>query len=232
MTTPTLFTSCNALPPGGAGLAWGGPALRPLAPALVVSGAAQAAGLTPGLAALTPALSFPPELLLLAQGVKLAFFDVDGVLTDGGIYLSEEGEVLKRFNTLDGHGLKLLQKAGITPAVITGRDSPALRARLRALGITHAHFGTEDKRPAAEITLRALGLDWRHAAAMGDDWPDLPVMRRTAFSCAPANAHQEVRALAHHVTQEGGGHGAAREFCDVLLLASGHYASLLRDYTQ
>ena len=129
-----------------------------------------------------------------------------------------------------GHGLKLLQKAGITPAVITGRDSPPLRARLAALGITHAHFGTEDKQPAAQMTLDALGLGWHQAAAMGDDWPDLPVMRRAAFSCAPANAHLEVRALAHHVTEATGGHGAAREFCDVLLLASGRYASLLRDY--
>ena len=178
-----------------------------------------------------PALSLPPELLLLAQGVKVAFFDVDGVLTDGGIYLSAEGETLKRFSTLDGHGLKLLQKAGITPVVITGRDSPPLRARLHALGITHAHFGTEDKQPAAQMTLQALGLDWSQAAAMGDDWPDLPVMRCAAFSCAPVNAHIEVRAMADHVTQAVGGQGAAREFCDVLLLASGRYASLLREYT-
>ena len=212
--TPTLSTSSNALPPEETTLPWGGPA----------------ANLNPRLGTLVPALRLPPELLLLAQGVKVAFFDVDGVLTDGGIHLSEHGETVKRFNTLDGHGLKLLQKAGITPAVITGRDSPALRARLRALGITHAHFDTEDKRPAAQITLDALGLDWHQAAAMGDDWPDLPVMRRAAFSCAPANAHLEVRALAHHVTQASGGHGAAREFCDVLLLASGRYASLLHDY--
>jgi 3-deoxy-D-manno-octulosonate 8-phosphate phosphatase (KDO 8-P phosphatase) len=95
-------------------------------------------------------LNFPPELLLKAQNIKVAFFDVDGVLTDGGLYMSEQGETLKRFNTLDGHGLKLLQQAGITPAVITGRDSPALRTRLAALGITHAHYGTEDKQPAAE----------------------------------------------------------------------------------
>lgn len=183
-----------------------------------------------GLPSSVPALSFPPELLLLAQGVKVAFFDVDGVLTDGGLYLSEEGETLKRFNILDGLGLKLLQKAGITPAVITGRDSPALRARLQALGITHAHFGTTDKQPAAETTLRALGLDWQAAAAMGDDWPDLPVMRRAAVSCAPANAHLEVRARASHVTQAPGGQGAVREFCDVLLLASGRYAALLDDY--
>ncbi|ABE46773.1 KdsC family phosphatase [Polaromonas sp. JS666] len=179
-----------------------------------------------------PALNFAPELLLKAQGIRVAFFDVDGVLTDGGLYMSEDGETLKRFNILDGLGLKLLQKAGITPAVITGRDSPVLRARLQALGITHAHFGTEDKRPAAEITLQVLGLDWSAAAAMGDDWPDLPVMRRAALSCAPANAHPEVRAQADHVTQACGGQGAARELCDLLLVASGRYAGLLQAYTQ
>jgi len=179
-----------------------------------------------------PALTFPPELLLLAQGIRVAFFDVDGVLTDGGLYISEAGETLKRFNTLDGHGLKLLQRAGITPAVITGRDSPALRLRLQALGISHAHYGTEEKRPAAEQTLQALGLDWTQAAIIGDDWPDLPVMQRCAFACAPANAHAQARALAHHVTTAHGGNGAAREFCDVLLVASGRYADLLREALQ
>jgi 3-deoxy-D-manno-octulosonate 8-phosphate phosphatase (KDO 8-P phosphatase) len=177
--------------------------------------------------ALTPALNFPPELLLLVQGIRVVFFDVDGVLTDGGLYFSETGETLKRFHTLDGQGLKLLQQAGITPAVITGRDSPALRLRLKALGIEHARFGTEDKRPAAEDFLQALGLDWSQAAAMGDDWPDLPVMQRVAFACAPANAHAQAKALAHHVTTERGGEGAARAFCDVLLVASGQYARLL-----
>lgn len=182
------------------------------------------------MAAIRPALVLPPELLLKAQGIKVAFFDVDGVLTDGGLYMSEHGETLKRFNTLDGHGLKLLQKVGITPAVITGRDSPALRARLGALGIAHAHYGTEDKRPAAEATLRTLGLDWAQAAAIGDDWPDLPVMRRAAFSCAPSTAHAEAKAAAHYVTTLGGGHGAAREFCDALLMATGRYAELLGAY--
>ncbi len=179
-----------------------------------------------------PALNFDPALLLKAQGVKIAFFDVDGVLTDGGLLFSESGETLKRFNTLDGHGLKLLQQAGITPAVITGRDSLALRVRLKALGIEHCHFGTEDKRPAAEQTLAALGLDWSQAAAMGDDWPDLPVMRRCAFACAPANAHAEVLAAADYVTDARGGDGAARAFCDVLLVASGRYVDLLEKYAQ
>ena len=179
-----------------------------------------------------PALSFDPVLLLQAQGVRVAFFDVDGVLTDGGLYFSEAGETLKRFNTLDGHGLKLLQKAGITPAVITGRDSAPLRLRLKALGVEHAVFGTEDKRPAAEQMLASLGLSWSQAAAMGDDWPDLPVMRRCALACAPANAHVEARHAAHHTTVARGGEGAAREFCDLLLVASGRYAALLADYTQ
>lgn len=177
--------------------------------------------------ALQPALNFPPELLLLAQGIRVVFFDVDGVLTDGGLYFSESGEALKRFHTLDGQGLKLLQQAGITPAVITGRDSPALRQRLKALGIVHARFGTENKRPAAEDFLQTLGLDWSQAAAMGDDWPDLPVMQRVAFACAPTNAHAQAKALAHHVTRERGGEGAARAFCDLLLVASGQYARLL-----
>lgn len=175
------------------------------------------------------ALNFDPELLLQAQGIRVVFFDVDGVLTDGGIYISEQGEALKRFHTLDGHGLKLLQRAGITPAVITGRDSPALRLRLSALGIVHAHFGIKDKRPAAERTLRALGLEWSQAAAMGDDWPDLSVLTRCAFACAPANAQTDVLARVNYVTALQGGAGAVRELCDLLLVASGRYATLLQE---
>lgn len=178
----------------------------------------------------TPAQNFPPELLLQAQGVRVAFFDVDGVLTDGSLHFTEAGETIKRFNTLDGHGLKLLQRAGITPAVITGRDSKPLRVRLEALGITHVRYGTEDKRPAAEDMLQALGLGWHQAAAMGDDWPDLPMMQCSALACAPVNAHIEVKAIAHHITQARGGEGAARELCDLLLVASGQYATLLQDY--
>jgi 3-deoxy-D-manno-octulosonate 8-phosphate phosphatase (KDO 8-P phosphatase) len=178
----------------------------------------------------SPALTFPPELLLAAQGIRVAFFDVDGVLTDGGLYISEQGETLKRFHTLDGHGLKMLQRAGIIPAVITGRDSKPLRGRLQALGITHARYGTEDKAPAAQQILDSLGLGWAHAAAIGDDWPDLPLLRRCAFAAAPPAAHAEVKAIVHHVTHAGGGQGAAREFCDLLMVASGRYAALLEDY--
>ena len=179
---------------------------------------------------MTPAIRFDPALLLAAQGIKVAFFDVDGVLTDGGIYYSDEGETLKRFNTLDGHGLKLLLKGGITPAVITGRDSAPLRKRLEGLGVVHVHYGTETKLPAAEQTLKALGADWAQAAAIGDDWPDLPVLARCAFAAAPPHAHAEVKAAARYVTQAAAGQGAARELCDLLLVASGRYAQLLQAY--
>lgn len=189
-----------------------------------MSTADQAPALLPPL---RPSLQFEPQLLLRAQGIRVVFFDVDGVMTDGGLYLSEHGETVKRFSTLDGYGIKLLQQVGITPAVITGRDSAALRKRLAALGVTHAHFGCDDKRPAAEATLKSLGLAWSDAAAMGDDWPDLPVLRRAALACAPPDAHAEVLTMAHYVTRARGGHGAARELCDLLLVAGGHYARLL-----
>ncbi|RJP63356.1 MAG: 3-deoxy-D-manno-octulosonate 8-phosphate phosphatase [Comamonadaceae bacterium] len=173
---------------------------------------------------LRPVLNFPPALLLRAQPVRVVLFDVDGVLTDGGLYFSEAGETLKRFHTLDGHGIKLLQRAGITPAVVSGRDSAALRKRLSALGVVHLRLGTEDKAPAAEAILAELGLDWSAAAAMGDDWPDLPLLRRAALASAPPGAHAEVLAVAHHVTQRLPGAGAVRELCDLLLVASGAYA--------
>lgn len=182
----------------------------------------------PGPAPLQPALTHPPELLLQAQDIRWAIFDVDGVLTDGRLYLSERGEEFKAFSTLDGHGLKLLAQGGIVPTVITGRDSPAVRRRVADLGIAHAVYGVGDKLAAATGLMRELGLGWDTLAAMGDDWPDLPLLTRAAFACAPANAHVEVRAAAHHVTQAQGGFGAARECCDLLLMAAGRYAGLLR----
>lgn len=180
-----------------------------------------------------PALSFPAELLLAArgagEGVAAAIFDVDGVLTDGRIYIGESGELFKAFSTLDGQGLKLLVQAGIVPVVITGRDSPSVRRRVADLGLLHAAYGAADKLAAAEPLLGELGLGWDRVAVMGDDWPDLPLMRRAAFACAPKNAHAEARAVAQHVTASVGGHGAAREFCDLLLMATGRYAELLRE---
>ena len=183
-----------------------------------------------------PALCFPPELLLRAQGhgpapfVRAAIFDVDGVLTDGRLYIGEQGEVVKAFHTLDGHGLKLLAQAGIEPVIITGRDSPAVRRRVADLGLRHALYGIGDKLAAAEGWRAAHGVAWGEMAAIGDDWPDLPLLTRAGFAAAPPQAHAEVRAVVHHVTSAPGGGGAAREFCDLLLMACGRYAELLQQH--
>ena len=177
-----------------------------------------------------PTLAFDAALLLRAQGLRAAIFDVDGVLTDGRIYIGEQGETVKAFATLDGHGLKLLAQGGIAPIVITGRDSPAVRRRVADLRIAHAVYGAHDKLAAAEALLAQLGLAWAEVGGIGDDWPDLPLLARCGFAAAPANAHAEVRAMVDHVTAAAGGHGAAREFCDLLLMASGRYAELLHGH--
>jgi 3-deoxy-D-manno-octulosonate 8-phosphate phosphatase (KDO 8-P phosphatase) len=177
-----------------------------------------------------PRLHFEPELLLAAQGIRVAFFDLDGVLTDGSLHVTQAGETVERFHLADALGLLLLQQAGIVPVLIASRDSPALRARVAAWGVVHAHFGIESKAPVAEQTLRTLGVGWAEAAAIGSDWPDLPVLHRCALPVAPAQAHLEVRAVARHVTHAAGGRGAAREFCDLLLVGCGRYAQLLEGY--
>jgi 3-deoxy-D-manno-octulosonate 8-phosphate phosphatase (KDO 8-P phosphatase) len=176
-------------------------------------------------------LNFSPEALLKAQGagagIKAAIFDVDGVLTDGTIWITEAGETLKNFNVLDGQGLLMLRKGGIVPIVITGRDSAAVRRRVSDLGLAHAAFGASDKVAAANEILQALGIDWGDVAVIGDDWPDLPLFANAGFACAPADAHAEALGAAHHVTERKGGRGAAREFCDLLLMANGLYVPLM-----
>lgn len=176
-----------------------------------------------------PVANHRAELLLKAQGVRVAFFDVDGVLTDGGLYFTEAGETIKRFHVLDGYGFRLLRASDVVPVVITGRDSTPLRARLKALGISQAYFGVEDKLRVAQACLAQMGVTWEQCAVIGDDWPDLPLIQRCGFSAAPPQAHAEVIAAVDFVTQRPGGHGAARDFCDVLLMAAGRYAQHLRD---
>lgn len=183
---------------------------------------------------LRPLSRFEPEVLLAAQcggfGPKAALLDVDGVLTDGRLYIGAGGEEFKTFHVLDGHGLKLLAAAGIAPVVVTGRDSPAVRRRIADLGIAHAVYGAGDKLAAAQPLLAALGLQWSQVAVIGDDWPDLPLLLRAGFACAPPNAHAEVLAVVDHVTTARGGEGAAREFCDLLITAAGRYRSLLEGH--
>lgn len=177
------------------------------------------------------ALDFPPELLVKAQGtglaVKLALFSVDGVLTDGRLHLDGSGEAVTTFSLQDGLGLALLPQAGITPLLLCRRDSPGLRRLAADLGVARVLYGVKDTLAAATPLLAEYGVRWGEVAATGSDWPDLPLLSRAGFACAPPDAHAEVRAVAHHVTRAPAGHGAAREFCDLLLSAAGHYERLL-----
>lgn len=174
-----------------------------------------------------PTLNFPAELLLRAQDLALLILDVDGVLTDGRLYYSEAGETLKTFSTLDGHGIKLVAQAGVEVAIITGRKSEMVARRAAELGIKALHQGVHDKLATAQALMAARQLDWPQVAVMGDDWPDLAMMVRAGLAAAPANAHAEARACAHHVSAQGGGEGAVRELCDLILTAKGAYSKEL-----
>jgi len=155
------------------------------------------------------------------QAIRLIAFDVDGILTDGGLYLTDSGEEFKRFNSLDGHGLKMLKASGVELAIITGRTSRCVELRAKNLGITCLYQGVEDKWATMQALLAELNLAPEAAAYMGDDVVDLPVMRRMGFSITVPNAPQVVRDHAHYLTQREGGHGAVREACELILSAQG-----------
>jgi len=161
------------------------------------------------------------ELADRARGLRLAIFDVDGVLTDGTLYIGPQGEAMKAFNILDGHGIKMLQGAGVAIAIISGRSSEAVAWRARELGIAHVAQGVVDK--VAEFgRLRAtLGIETVECAFMGDDLPDLAVMRLCGLAASVPNGADAVRSAAHYVTRAHGGRGAVREFCEMVLAARG-----------
>lgn len=161
---------------------------------------------------------------------RLIAFDVDGVLTDGGLYLSDSGEEFKRFNSLDGHGLKMLKASGITLALITSRTSRCVELRAANLGITHLYQGVEQKWQAMQDLLDRLQLSPENAAFMGDDVVDLPVMRRVGLAFSVPAAPQLVRAHAHYVTQHQGGNGAVREVCELLMTSQGSLQRQLATY--
>jgi 3-deoxy-D-manno-octulosonate 8-phosphate phosphatase (KDO 8-P phosphatase) len=162
-----------------------------------------------------------PDLLKRAQAVKLAIFDVDGVLTDGKLYFLVDGSEFKTFNTLDGHGIKMLINSGVRTAIISGRKTPVVERRAQNLGIQHLYQGREDKLAVLDELLAELGLDYAQVAYLGDDLPDLPVIRRVGLGMAVASADAFVRQHAHAVTQARGGEGAAREFCELIMHAQG-----------
>lgn len=162
--------------------------------------------------------------------LKLVAFDVDGILTDGGLYLSDSGEEFKRFNSLDGHGLKMLKATGVELAIITGRTSKCVEMRAKNLGITRLYQGVEDKHDAMRSLLADLRLEPECAAFMGDDVIDLPVMRRVGLALSVPAAPQLVRDHAHYVTQREAGAGAVREVCELIMAAQGTLQEQLAPY--
>ena len=172
----------------------------------------------------------PDAVLQRARAVRLLVLDVDGVLTDSRLYYAAGGEETKAFNIQDGLGIKLLQRSGVQVAVITGRRSAAVGRRVRELGIAAFHEGAEDKLRVFEQLLAQSGLAADAAACMGDDLPDLPVMRRCILGLTVPDAPQLVRAHAHHVTRQRGGEGAVREACELVMQAQGTLAAVLREY--
>ncbi|TXT25185.1 MAG: 3-deoxy-D-manno-octulosonate 8-phosphate phosphatase (KDO 8-P phosphatase) [Gallionellaceae bacterium] len=168
--------------------------------------------------------------LTRAQSIRLAAFDVDGILTDGGIYLSDSGEEFKRFNSMDGHGLKMLKASGVELAIITGRTSRCVELRARDLGIPHLYQGVQDKLGAMQKLLARLQVAPTAAAFMGDDVVDLPVMLHVGLALSVPEAAQVVRDRAHYVTRRSGGHGAVREACELLMSAQGTLDRQLATY--
>ncbi len=153
------------------------------------------------------------------RNVRLLVLDVDGVLTDGRIYYGARGEALKVFHVLDGHGIREVQRAGIVVAVISGRASPAVRRRCRELGIRHLRQGVEDKLAVLQRLCARLGVALEECAAVGDDTPDVPVLRAVGHAFAVPGAHPSAHRAAGRVTRAAGGLGAVREVCDLLVAA-------------
>ena len=166
-----------------------------------------------------------------AAGIRLVIFDVDGVLTDGSLFIDADGRELKAFHSRDGHGMKLLQASGVDIGVITGRTSEVVEHRMRSLGIEHVYQGRQEKLPAFLDLVGKLGLDPEQIAYVGDDVVDLPIMRRVGLAIAVQDAHSLVCQYAHWQTTLPGGHGAAREVCELIMAAQGSLDACMQQYT-
>ena len=170
------------------------------------------------------------DTLEIAKQIELVIFDVDGVLTDGSLYIGDDGQEYKAFNSKDGHGIRMLQQGGIKTAIITGRTSNVVEIRARDLEIEFVMQGHRNKRPVFTELLQTTGLTASQAAYIGDDVVDLPVMRQVGFAIAVNDAPEMVKQHAHYVTQARGGKGAAREACEFILDAQGLLDGLLQSY--
>ncbi|HEB97390.1 MAG TPA: 3-deoxy-manno-octulosonate-8-phosphatase KdsC [Sedimenticola thiotaurini] len=171
------------------------------------------------------------ELQRRAARIRLVVFDVDGVLTDGSLYLGDDGQEYKAFNSKDGLGMKLLQSTGVEIGVITARTSQVVALRMESLGIRHLYQGRQDKLPAFLELLDRLGLEPEQAAYVGDDLLDLPIMARVGLAVTVQDAHHEVVRRAHWQTRASGGRGAAREVCELLMQAQGSWQGVLERFT-
>lgn len=179
---------------------------------------------------MNPNAHMNPELRERAARIKLLLLDVDGVLTDGRLYFGNNGEEFKSFSTLDGQGIKTLQKTGVKVGIITGRSSELVARRARDLGISILVQGREDKWEALQEILQEHPVALDEIAFMGDDWPDLSVMTRVGLAFTVANAHASVAARAHWQSRERGGEGAVRAACDLLMQAQGTFDTALAPY--
>ena len=160
-----------------------------------------------------------PAVRLRLEKLKLMIFDVDGVLTDAGLWYTEQGETLKRFNALDGHGLKMLAVSGIQVALVTGRESPIVARRAAELGLGAVMQNVRDKGAVLTELCTRYGVALEQTGFMGDDLIDLPAMQRAGFSASVPDAPTYITQAAHWVAERRGGHGAARECCDLILAA-------------
>ena len=165
-----------------------------------------------------------------ARPLRLMGFDVDGVLTDGALYFTDEGAEIKAFHTLDGLGLKLLREAGVELALVSGRSSRAVAARAANLGVARVYQGVDDKLAVFERVRAELGLEPHACGFMGDDLPDLPVLLRCGFAATVPEAPEAVRTRVHYVSRASGGRGAAREVCELILRAKGALDAAVAGY--
>ena len=170
------------------------------------------------------------QLAERAARIRLAVFDVDGVMSDGRLYYTEAGTEFKAFYAQDGLGLKHLMKAGVEVAVITGRDSPIVSHRMKSLGISRVFQGREDKREAFDTLLNDFGLSPDQSLYAGDDLIDLPLLNRAGLAVSVPNGHPAVKQRVHWVTPRSGGEGAVRDICDLLLESRDRLKSLIDDY--
>ena len=172
------------------------------------------------------------DAIARARKVRLIAFDVDGIMTDGTLFLADDGQEYKGFNSLDGHGLKMLQRSGVKLAIITGRTSRVVEHRARNLGIDIVHQGAHDKLVVYQTLCRELGIDPEATAYMGDDVVDLPVMRRAGLAITVPAAPELVKAHSHYTTRREAGRGAVREACEFLMRAQGTLDAALAPYLQ